>query len=253
MESISMKEENRYIMLTRRSFLNLTGATILGAATLALSGCGESRGTASSASASSAATSTASASAGATSSTVSASTSTKAASSSAAAKSNTLVLYFSHTGENYGVGVITEGNTAIVAKMIAEKTGADMFEIVPSEAYPEGYDACCDVALNEQKAAARPACSGDIDLTSYETIYLGYPIWWGDLPMCVYTFLEAHEWAGKDIHPFCTHAGSGLSGTVSSIQSTCAGSTVGEGLSIPGTTAQNSRDQAQAAVDGWIG
>jgi len=162
-------------------------------------------------------------------------------------------VYFSHTGENYGVGVIEEGNTAIVAKMIAEKTGADLFEIVPSEAYPEGYDECCDVALNEQNAGARPAFAQDIDLTSYSTVYLGYPIWWGDLPMCVYTFLEAHDWAGKDIHPFCTHAGSGLSGTESKIASTCSGANVGQGLSIAGTTAQNSRDQAQAAVDAWLG
>ena len=208
-------------MLTRRSFLSLTGAAVLGAAALALPGCGESNAT--------------------------------AASSSAAAKSDTIVVYFSHAGENYGVGVIEEGNTAIVAKMIAEKTGADLFEIVPSEAYPEGYDECCDVALNEQNAGARPAFAQDIDLTSYSTVYLGYPIWWGDLPMCVYTFLEAHDWAGKDIHPFCTHAGSGLSGTESKIASTCLGANVGQGLSIAGTTAQNSRDQAQAAVDAWLG
>ena len=218
-------------MLTRRSFLSLTGAAVLGAAALALPGCGESRGAASSASASNA----------------------TAASSSAAAKSDTIVVYFSHAGENYGVGVIEEGNTAIVAKMIAEKTGADLFEIVPSEAYPEGYDECCDVALNEQNAGARPAFAQDIDLTSYSTVYLGYPIWWGDLPMCVYTFLEAHDWAGKDIHPFCTHAGSGLSGTESKIASTCLGANVGQGLSIAGTTAQNSRDQAQAAGDAWLG
>ena len=162
-------------------------------------------------------------------------------------------MYFSHTGENYGVGVIEEGNTAIVAKLIAEKTGADLFEIVPAEAYPEGYNECCDVALNEQNEGARPAFAQDVDLMPYKTVYLGYPIWWGDLPMCVYTFLESHDWAGKDIRPFCTHGGSGLAGTESKIASTCSGASVGQGLSIAGTTAQNSRDQAQAAVDAWIG
>lgn len=136
--------------------------------------------------------------------------------------------------------------------MIADKTGADLFEIVPQEAYPAGYDECCDVALAEQHDGARPAYAGDIDIAPYKTIYLGYPIWWGDLPMCVYTFLEAHDWAGKDIHPFCTHEGSGLSGTPTSIQTTCAGATVAQGLSMTGSTAQNSRDQAQAAVDAWI-
>ena len=86
-------------------------------------------------------------------------------------------MYFSHTGENYGVGVIEEGNTAIVAKMIAEKTGADLFEIVPAEAYPEGYNECCDVALNEQNEGARPAFAQDVDLMPHKTVYLGYPIW----------------------------------------------------------------------------
>ena len=163
------------------------------------------------------------------------------------------MVYFSRAGENYGVGVVEEGNTSIVAKMIAEKTGANMFEIVPTQAYPESYDECCDVAMSEQNAKARPSYQGDIDISAYKTIYLGYPIWWGDLPMCVYTFLEAHDWAGKDIHPFCTHEGSGLSGTASSIQQVCAGATVAEGLSMTGATAQNSRSQAQAAVDGWLG
>ena len=78
-------------------------------------------------------------------------------------------MYFSHTGENYGVGVIEEGNTAIIAKMIGEKTGADLFEIVPSEAYPEAYNECCDVAMAEKNQNARPAYQGDIDLASYKT------------------------------------------------------------------------------------
>ena len=163
------------------------------------------------------------------------------------------MLYFSRAGENYKVGVIEKGNTAIVAEMIAEQTGANMFEVKPTEAYPEGYDACCDVALSEQKAGARPAYAEDIDLTPYKTIYLGYPIWWGDLPMCMYTFLEAHDWKGKDIHPFCTHEGSGLSGTVEKIRSTCAGANVSQGLEMTGSTAQNSRDAARSAVGAWLG
>ena len=84
-------------------------------------------------------------------------------------------------------------------------------------------------------------------------MYLGYPIWWGDLPMCVYTFLEAHDWAGKDIRPFCTHEGSGVSGTDSSIATTCAGATVGTPLSMTGTTAQTDRSAAESAVDAWLG
>ena len=231
---------------------------------MALPACSGARGAESGASAASsssassvaeAASSTASSelSSASASAAVSGSAESAAASASAAAAANALVLYYSRAGENYGVGVIEEGNTSIVAKMIAQKTGADIFQIEPAEAYPEGYDECCDVALAEQNEGARPAFAQDFDISGYQTIYLGYPIWWGDLPMCVYTFLEAHDWAGKEIHPFCTHGGSGLSGTEGSIQSTCAGATVLEGLSIAGTTAQNSRDEAQAAVDAWLG
>ena len=251
-------------MLTRRSFFSAAGSVAFGTVALALSGCGGSRSStqlSTSASASSSTSSAAGASTGsvaqssapvATSASSSVASASSSTASSAGARSNSLVVYFSHTGENYGVGFIEEGNTAIVASMIAAKTGADAFEIVPAQAYPQGYNECCDVALEEQHAGARPAYQEDIDISAYDTVYLGYPIWWGDLPMCVYTFLESHDWAGKTIHPFCTHAGSGLSGTPSKIQSTCAGVNVGEGLAISGTTAQNSRDQAEASVDSWL-
>ena len=236
-------------MITRREFIVGTG--IAGMAALAgsaLSGCAESRASTSAASTST--TSTTSISDSASSANAS---SASAPASSEAVQADAIVIYFSRAGENYGVGVIEEGNTAILAKMIADKTGADIFEIEPAEAYPQSYDECCDVALAEQEAGERPAYVGDIDISNYTTVYLGYPIWWGDLPMCVYTFLEAHEWAGKEIHPFCTHAGSGLSGTPAKIEQTCAGATVAEALSMEGVTAQNSRDEAEAEVASWLG
>ena len=220
--------------------MNLAGASALGIAALALPGCGKSRGAAQSSSANASVSSASAepeslASSSASSSQTSAASSASASSDGASAASDSLIIYFSRAGENYGVGYIEEGNTAIVAKMIAEKTGADLFEVVPSEAYPEGYDECCDVALAEQNTAVRPAFEGDVDIAPYKTIYLGYPIWWGDLPMCLYTFLEAHDWSGKIIRPFCTHAGSGLASTVSSIQAACSGASVEEGLAIAGT------------------
>lgn len=107
--------------------------------------------------------------------------------------SKSLVVYFSRTGEQYGVGVIEKGNTAIVAEMIAEQTGADSFEIIPKEDnYPMTYDALTDYAKQEQNDNARPAIKDTVEnFDSYDTIYLGYPIWWGDLPMICYTFLES--------------------------------------------------------------
>lgn len=164
-----------------------------------------------------------------------------------------LVAYFSHTGENYGVGVIEKGNTRIVAEMIAEKTGADMFEIKTVNPYPEGYDECTDVAKKEQNANARPEIVDPPEnLDGYDTLFIGYPIWWGDLPMAVYTFLEKYGFSGKTVIPFCTHEGSGLSGTRSAVEKACPGAAVKEGLAIRGGVAQNSPEEAEADVTEWL-
>jgi len=233
--------------LTRRAFVEIGGTAALGVALFGLAGCGPSRSEAQKEEA-------AGDGGEAGGEQGEQGGQEQAAEQQAAAPSaDALVIYFSRTGENYKVGVIEEGNTAILAKMIAEKTGADTFEVVPAKEYPEGYDECCDVALEEQENGDRPQVVGDVDVAPYSTIYLGYPIWWGDLPMCLYTFLEAHDWSGKTIHPFCTHEGSGLGKSVSSIQSLCAGVTVGEGLSLNGYIAQQQRDEAEAAVDEWLG
>ena len=170
--------------------------------------------------------------------------------STASAKS--LVVYFSRTGENYAVGNISEGNTAIIAKMIAEKTGSDIFEIIPEKDYPASYKACTDVAKDEQKQKARPAYKGVVDTSGYDTIYIGYPIWWGDMPMVFYTFLEKHDLGGKTILPFCTHEGSGVSGTDGKIKRLYKNATVKQALAVRGATAQKERSKAEKAVDEWM-
>ena len=170
----------------------------------------------------------------------------------AQSKSKSLVVYFSRADENYGVGNITEGNTAILAKMIAQKTGSDIFEIVPEKAYPKDYRECTNVAKDEQRKNARPAYKGDIDTSAYDTIYIGYPIWWGDLPMVCYTFLEKHNLDGKTIIPFCTHEGSGLSGTDSNIKKLYKNVTMKKALVMTGRTAQNNRKEAEKQVDEWL-
>ena len=168
------------------------------------------------------------------------------------AQAKSIVVYFSRADENYSVGTITEGNTAILAKMIAQKTGSDSFEIVPEKAYPKNYRECTDVAKDEQRKNARPSYKGDIDLSGYDTVYLGYPIWWGDLPMVVFTFLEKHDLNGKTIVPFCTHEGSGVSGTDGSIRRTVKGATVKNALAVRGATAQNKRAEAEKSVNDWL-
>ena len=100
------------------------------------------------------------------------------------------------------------------ARMIAREAGADIFEIVPEKEYPHGsYDEVVEIAKQEKAVKARPAIKGDVNVDDYDVIFIGYPNWWGDMPMPVYTFLEKHNWSGKTVVPFCTHEGSGLSKT----------------------------------------
>ena len=163
-----------------------------------------------------------------------------------------LVVYYSRADENHGVGVIEKGNTKILAEMIAEATGADTFEIVPVKPYPKEYSPTTEVAKKEKNENARPEITGTMpDVSKYDVIFLGYPIWWGDLPMVCYTFFDKVKLEGKTIAPFCTHEGSGLSGTDRYIAETTKAK-VTEALEMKGTTAQNNRDEAKKEVAAWL-
>ncbi|MBR1553452.1 MAG: flavodoxin [Schwartzia sp.] len=163
-----------------------------------------------------------------------------------------LVVYFSRADENYNVGVIEKGNTRILAEMIAEATGADTFEIVPAKPYPKEYTPATEVAKKEKNENARPEIVGTMpDVSGYDMIFLGYPIWWGDLPMPCYTFFGKVKLEGKTIAPFCTHEGSGLSGTDGYIANATKAK-VTEALVMTGTTAQKSRDEAKKEVSAWL-
>lgn len=163
-----------------------------------------------------------------------------------------LVAFFSRTGENYAVGHIEQGNTHIVAEMIASATGGTLFRIEPSTPYPDDYRACTEVAQREKRSKARPALVGDIAAEEFDVIFLGYPNWWGDLPMCIYTFLEQHDWQGKVVIPFCTHEGSGLSDTENRLRTACRGASVLNGLAVRGFVAQNEREKARKLVLEWL-
>ena len=172
--------------------------------------------------------------------------------SSFAAEAKSLVVVFSRADENYSVGYIEKGNTMILAEMVAQKTGSDLFEIKPAKKYPADYDTCIDIAKKELNAKARPAILEDKDVSEYDTVYFGYPIWWGDLPMCFYTFIEAHDWNGKKVIPFCTHEGSGLAGTEGKLKRALKGAEVMKGLAVRGTTTQRDKAGAEKAIDSWL-
>ncbi len=167
---------------------------------------------------------------------------------------NMVVVFFSRAGENYEVGEVTVGNTAKLAQEVARRTDSPMIEITRTEPYPERYAATSEMVQEEQRVNARPllTLSGDVDaLDSSDTVFLGYPIWCGDMPMPMYAFLESRDWSGKTIYPFCTHGGSGLGRTPERIAAITK-TTVKPGLAVMGTDAQNNASKAAEAVSGWI-
>ena len=158
--------------------------------------------------------------------------------------SKVLVAYYSRADENYPNEWLEVGHTKVMAGYIAEALGADSYEIVPVEAYPEGYDDCCDQALEEQKVDARPAIAGELpDVSGYDVVFVGCPIWWGDEPMIVRTFLDGVDLSGKTIVPFTTHAGSGLANVPANLQAAIPGVTFLDGLAVAGTSVDGSRDE----------
>lgn len=164
-----------------------------------------------------------------------------------------LVAYFSRAGENYSVGVVSKGNTAIFAELVAELTGGDLFEIEPVTPYPSGYEETRVVAMQEADENARPPIANTVDnMEEYDAVFLGYPIWNLDLPMIVYNFLESYDFSGKTVIPFNTHGGSGQAGTQETIGSKLPDSAVLGGLAIPGNTAQNSPDEMRELVVEWL-
>ena len=167
----------------------------------------------------------------------------------AASNEKILVAYYSRTGEEYGLGNITKGNTAIVAEIIAQKTGGDLFEIKPVTPYPDSYEECKTVASREKATKARPPFIGSVDVANYDLIFVGYPIWYGDAPQIIYTFLEGNDFGGKKIVPFCTHGGSGLSSTDQNISLTCPTAKILQGFAIQGKTAQNDFSRTESLVE----
>ena len=164
-----------------------------------------------------------------------------------------LVVYFSHAGENYNVGVVEEGNTAKMGRIIAKQMNADVFELVPVLPYPQGYDACLEAATEEQRTRARPEYEGEIEnWDQYDTVFIGYPIWWGEIPNIVYTFMEAYDFTGKTVIPFNTHEGSGQSHSQRDIEKLLGSATVLKGLAVRGSKAQKDAEGTGRDVANWL-
>lgn len=160
-----------------------------------------------------------------------------------------LVAYFSHAGENYGVSDTKVGNGKHIADYLTELTGSDEFEIKASKEYPFGYDDCCDVAKLEKNNHERPELVNYLDnLDHYATIYLVYPMWWGTCPMAVFTFLEHNSFKDKKIYLFSTHEGSGFGTSITDVQKTITNAQIEAGLDIYGHDAINSKE----VIEKWL-
>ena len=152
----------------------------------------------------------------------------------------TLIAYFSWSG-----------NTEQVAQLIQEATGGDLFEIVPATPYTDDYDELLDIARQEQSDGARPELAAQVENWGrYDTVFVGYPNWWSDAPMVVYTFLESYDWTGKTLIPFNTSASGGFGRSLDNLPESAAGATILEGLSFTERTLGDAQSEVPAWLDG---
>jgi flavodoxin len=150
----------------------------------------------------------------------------------AQSKGKTLVAYFS-----WG------GNTREVAKQIQQQTGGDLFEITTVRPYPADYNECVKLAKKEQQDNARPLLAAEVkDMAAYDVVFIGYPNWWGSMPMVLFTFLEEYDLSGKTVIPFCTHGSGRWGRSLDDLEKLCPDATILEGFAISGNLARRSKD-----------
>ena len=163
--------------------------------------------------------------------------------------SKSIVIFFSHAGDNYAVGNIEVGNTKIVADYISEIAGADQFEIVTHKYDGMAYTPLINLAKEEANRGELPPYEGDApDLSQYDTVFIGGPVWWGTYPQVMFTLFRDINLDGKTVVPFTTHEGSGLASCVSDVKSAFPKAKVTQGFSIYGHEVRSGR----AKVEKWL-
>lgn len=162
-----------------------------------------------------------------------------------------LIIYFSRADENYFGGemrYVDKGNTEVIAEYIKDITGANMFTVEPLNPYPADYMECIEEAKVRTKEHNAPIKENIPDISEYEVIYVGSPIYWGGMPEELFTALKGLDYSGKIVRPFTTHEGSGLSGVPRQLKEICVGAEVLDGLAIVGSQVNNSKKK----VEEWI-
>ena len=160
------------------------------------------------------------------------------AETSTAKGQNILIIYFSHSG-----------NTRTIAEQIHSRTGGDIVELKTVKPYPDNYDTVVDMAQKEKTEHARPAISTELpDLAKYDTVFLGFPSWWGTIPMAYYTLLEKYDLGSRTVIPFVTHGGSAFGSSIQDLKRLCPKAQFREGLAVRGSRVKS----AQKEVDSWL-
>ncbi len=208
--------------ISRRSFIGMAGA-LAASAGLMFAGCSASN--------------TAASNSGSTSGTgASTGTSETQTGSTAGASGKSIIVLWSWSG-----------NTLKMAERISQLSGAEIYRIEAADPYPENYDATADRAKQERDDKVYPVIANPIEnWDDYDTVFMGYPIWWYELPMIVQGFVKDHDWTGKTVVPFNSHEGSGDGGTYTDLRQ-MTGATVLDGLAIRGGDVASSLDK----VDEW--
>ena len=163
--------------------------------------------------------------------------------------SKSLVIFFSHAGDNYSVGNIEVGNTKIVADYISEITGAAQYEIVTHKYDGMSYTPLIELAKKEAAAGELPPYEGGApDLSQYDTVFIGGPVWWGTYPQVMFTLFKDIDLAGKTVIPFTTHEGSGLANCVGDVKKAFPKANVTGEFSIYGHEVRGGK----AKVERWL-
>ena len=163
----------------------------------------------------------------------------------------TLVAYFSRIGENLQnneIVVLKKGNTEVVAEQIAKLTGGDLYKIEEEEPYPYSYDDCLRRARREDENNERPALKGGprLNMDAYDTVYIGFPIWYRTYPRVISTFLSAYDFTGKTIRPFCTNDEGTFGISLLEMQGALKGAQIGDGLAIRGADVYDAGERIEA-------
>lgn len=173
-----------------------------------------------------------------------------------AAGSNVLLVFFSRPGENYYHRDridLEVGNTKVVAGMIGDRIGCDLYEIEAAEPYSDDYDATVARNTAEQDADTRPAIANPLlSIDDYDTIIIGSPVWNVRPPMIMSTFAESFDFTGKTVFPLVTYAVSRMGNTEEIYQEACRGATFGEGLAVLGENVTDAPDDVAVAVETWL-